>query len=202
MRHLLIILVTFVLLCSSCQKHVLTDYRPLDRAGMFSSNIEQLKAMNTSDAEVAQMVKLKSGGLSDETCVALLRAARAHQHVFSSADATIGLAQAGFSDQQILDIAQADQIDILSGDAITLKLIGLSDNMVGNILHRHLAGEPTVSSALIGQLKNTGLTERQIFERINAGMTDAQAEAEVKRRETLRNHANTSFVREHGRRPR
>jgi hypothetical protein len=202
MRHLLIILVTCLLLCSGCQKHVMTDYRPLDQAGMFSSNIEQLKAMNTSDAEVAQMVKLKGSGVSDETCVALLRAARAHQHVYNSADATIGLAQAGFSDQQILDIAQADQIDILSGDAITLKLIGLSDNMVQNILHRHLRGEPTLSSALIGQLKNTGLTERQIFERINAGMSDAQAEAEVKRREALRNHANTSFVREHGRRPR
>jgi len=202
MRYLLTILGSCALLCAGCQKHVLTDYRPLDVAGMFSSNIEQLKSMNTSDAEVAQLVKLKSSGVSDDTCVALMRSARAHQHIFNSADSTVALAQAGFSEAQILDIAQADQIDIQSGDVITLKLIGLSDTMVQTILHRHLQGQPTLSSALIGQLKNTGLTERQILERIDAGMTDAQAQAEIKRRETLRNHANTGFVRERGRRPR
>jgi hypothetical protein len=202
MRHLLTILTVGALLCSGCQKHSLTDYRPLDLAGMFSSNIEQLKTLNTSDAEVAQLVKLKNSAFSDDTCVAMLRVARAHQHIFNSSDATIGLAQAGFTEPQILEIAQADQIDIISGDAITLKLIGLSDDMVQTLLHRHLQGQPTLSSALIGQLKNTGLTERQILERVNAGMTDEQAEAEIKKRETLRNHSNTGFVRVHGRRPR
>jgi hypothetical protein len=51
-------------------------------------------------------------------------------------------------------------------------------------------------------LKNTGLTEKQIMERINQGMTDAEADKEAAYREATRNHANTGFVRQHGRRSR
>jgi len=45
------------------------------------------------------------------------------------------------------------------------------------------------------------LTERQVLERINAGMTDEQAEKEIKARESARNHKDTSFVRVRGRKP-
>jgi hypothetical protein len=65
-----------------------------------------------------------------------------------------------------------------------------------------LKGQPTLSSAEIGRLKNTGLTEKQILERINQGMTDAQADKEASLREATRNHANTGFVRTRGRRSR
>ena len=41
-----------------------------------------------------------------------------------------------------------------------------------------------MASAEISRLKNTGLTERQILDRINAGMTDAQAEKEIRARES------------------
>jgi hypothetical protein len=71
---------------------------------------------------------------------------------------------------------------------------------VDQILHRRLRGQKTLNSAEIGRLKNTGLTEKQIMERINAGMTDAQADKEAALREAQRNHANTGFVRTHGRR--
>jgi hypothetical protein len=57
-----------------------------------------------------------------------------------------------------------------------------------------------MSSAQIGRLKNTGLTEKQILERINSGVTDAVANKEAAFREATRNHANTGFVRTHGRR--
>jgi hypothetical protein len=57
-----------------------------------------------------------------------------------------------------------------------------------------------MSSAQIGRLKNTGLTEKQILERIKQGMTDAQADREAALREATRNHANTGFVRARGRR--
>jgi hypothetical protein len=57
-----------------------------------------------------------------------------------------------------------------------------------------------MSTAEIGRLKNTGLTEKQILEKINAGMTDAQADKEAASREAARNHSNTDFVRVRGRR--
>jgi len=187
---------------SGCDKHPLTDYRPLDQAGMWSSNVEQLKALNTSDTEVAQLVKLKQAGIGDDTCITLINEAHQRKHLFTSADSAINLTHAGYSEAVILEIAKTDQLDIMSGDAVMLRLVGLSDSAVDWVLHRRLKGQATMSSAEIGRLKNTGLTEKQILERISHGMTDAQADKEAALREATRNHANTGFVRTGGRRSR
>jgi hypothetical protein len=191
-----------VLFVAGCHQHPLTDYRPLDQAGMWSSDIEQLKGLNVSDQEVAQVVKLKHAGISDDTCVELVSTAHVRKHFFTSADSAASLAGARFTEAQILDIARADQLDAISLDAVTLKLVGLSDATVQIVLQRHLAGQPVMGSAEMSRLKNTGLTERQILDRINAGMTDEQAEKEIHARETARNHKDTSFVRVRGRKPR
>ena len=100
----------------------------------------------------------------------------------------------------ILEIAKVDQLDAISTDAVMLRLVGLSDPAVNLILHRRLKGQRTMSSAEIGRLKNTGLTEKQILERINEGMTDAQADKEAASREAKRNHSGTDFKRVRGRR--
>ncbi len=185
---------------SGCDKHPLTDYRPLDQAGMWSSNVEDLKKLNTSDNEVAQLVKLKQAGITDDACVTLVADAHQHEHPFGSADATVGLARAGYAEPVILEIAKVDQLDAISTDAVMLRLVGLSDPAVNLILHRRLKGQRTMSSAEIGRLKNTGLTEKQILERINEGMTDAQADKEAASREAKRNHSGTDFKRVRGRR--
>jgi len=39
---------------------------------MWSSSLEDLKKLNVSDAEVAQLVALKNSGVSDDMCVALV----------------------------------------------------------------------------------------------------------------------------------
>jgi len=203
MRSKLILLGVLVLFrTSGCDKHLFTDYRPLDQAGMWSSSVEQLKTLNTSDTEVAQLMKLKQAGVSDDTCVALITGAHQHQHPFNSADSAVNLARAGYAEPVILEIAKTDQLDTISGDAVMLKLVGLSDSAVDLILHRRLKGQRTMSSAQIGRLKNTGLSEKQILERINQGMTDAQADHEAMVREVTRNHSGTGFSRVHGRRSR
>jgi hypothetical protein len=124
------------LFVAGCHQHLLTDYRPLDQAGMWSSGLEQLKKLNTSDSEVAQLIKVKRAGLSDDGCVALVAAAHERKHPFSSGDSTANLASAGYSEAQILEIAQADQLDAISGDAVALRLIGLSDGFVQYVLQR------------------------------------------------------------------
>jgi hypothetical protein len=202
MRHQKILLGVCVFLVAGCHQHPLTDFRPLDQAGMWSSDVEQLKGLNVSDQEIAQVVKLKHAGISDDTCVELISTAHVRKNLFTSADSAANLAGAGFTEQQILEIARAGQLDSISIDAVTLKLIGLSDSTVQLILHRHLTGQPVMASAEISELKNTGLTERQILERINSGMTDEQARKEITARERARDHANTSFVRVRGRKPR
>jgi hypothetical protein len=201
MRYKLVLLGVFVLFrMSGCHQHPLTDYRPLDQAGMWSSSVEQLKALNTSDLEVAQLVKLKQAGIGDDACVTLVTEAHQRQHLFASADSAVNLARAGYSEPVILEISKVDQLDIISGDAVMLKLVGLSNSAVDYILHRRLKGQRTMSSAEIGRLKNTGLAEKQILERINNGMTDAQADKEAALREATRNHSGTGFKRVRGRR--
>ena len=185
---------------SGCHQHPLTDYRPLDQAGMWSSSVEQLKTLNTSDLEVTQIVKLKEAGLTDDACVTLVNEAHQRQHPLTSTDSAVNLMHAGYAEPVILEIAKMGQLDSISGDAVMLRLVGLSNSAVDFILHRRLKGQPTMSSAQIGRLKNTGLTEKQILERINSGVTDAAADKEAAFREATRNHANTGFVRTHGRR--
>jgi hypothetical protein len=201
MRYKLMLLgLVFLLRTSGCDRHPLTDYRPLDQAGMWSSTAEQLKKLNTSDDEVAQLVRLKQAGITDDGCVTLVTYAHQHQHPFASADSALNLAQAGYAEPLILEIAKTDQLEIISGDAVMLKLVGLSDSAVDMIVHRRLKGQRTMSSAEIGRLKNTGLTEKQILERINSGMTDAQADHEATVREVTRNHSGTGFQRVRGQR--
>ncbi|MDQ1410623.1 MAG: hypothetical protein QOJ41_2358 [Acidobacteriaceae bacterium] len=199
---LAIVMSCTLMVSSGCSHHLLTDYRPLVNAGMSSTSTEQLKKLDTSDTEILQLVSAKQAGISDYTCVTLVSSAHQHQHPFASADAVTSLAGAGFSEPQILQIARLDKLDTLSGDAVTLRLIGLSDSMVQTVLQRRLQDRPTLSSAEIARLKNTGLTETDILQRIDRGMDDNQAEKEVRARETARNHYGTGFVSIRGRRRR
>jgi hypothetical protein len=188
------------MLSAGCEKKPTINYLPLTQAGFSSTTISDLKKLVVTDTEIPQIVQLKTLGLSDETSLALVKEARAHHHSFSSGDSAGNLIGAGYTEQDVLTMAHTDQLDAISTEAITLKLIGLSQPTVQLLVSRHLAGQPTLSSAVIGRLKNTGLAEKQILERVEQGMTDEQAEAEATAREAKRNHANTDFVRTRARR--
>ena len=188
------------LVFAGCQKHVFADFRPLDQAGMWSENLEAMKKLNPSDAEIAQVVTLKQAGNTDTLCLGLMDSAHAHQHTFTSSAAVNSLHSANFSDDQILSYAQHEKLDSISTEAVMLRLLELSDASIDTILRRRMNGTPTMSSAEIGRLKNTQLSEREIMARIESGMTDAQADIEAAFREKGRAHAGTGFTRVHGRR--
>src|SRR3984893_20183 len=199
---LAVVMAGTLVLSNGCGHHVLTDYRPLVNAGMPARSIGQLKKVHASDAETPQLVSAKRAGITDYTCVTLVSDAHQHHHLFANAEAVTGLAGAGFREPQILQVASLDNLDRLGGKAVTLPLIGLSDSTLQTVMQRRLQDQPTLSSAEIARLKNTGLTEAQILQRINRGMDDNEADREVLARETARNHNGTGFVRIRGRRPR
>ncbi len=145
-----VILGLFLLLASGCHQHPLMDYRPLDQAGMGSGTIEQLKPLNISDAEVQQLVNLKHSSVSDDTCVALISTAHSHHHLFTSSESVASLLGARYTESDIVGFSRADKLDAISGDAVMLRLIGLSDSTVQVVLQRDLQGLPTLSSAAIG----------------------------------------------------
>jgi len=202
MRKRILTLGACLAFLGGCARKPQTDYSGLDNAGMWSSSLDELKKSHASDMEIAQLTKLKQAGASDDLCLSLLKAARAHHQEFTSADSAINLSRAGYTDSEILEMAQTDQIDILAGEAVTLKLIGLTNPTVQTIMHRRIQRLPTPTSAQIGRLKNTGMNERQILEFVNQGYSDVQVEAFITQREATRNHANTGFVRVRGRRAR
>jgi hypothetical protein len=187
---------------AGCKTKPKIDYTALDQSGMWSSNLAQVKKMNVSSDEVGELTKLKQAGASDPLCLSLLKAARDHNHEFASGDSVKELSSAGYSDAQILEMAQADKLDALSNDAVMLKLIGLSNSTVQIVIQRREQGLPTLTSAQIGRLKNIGESEKKILELIYQGLSGQQAEAYVSRLESARNHAHTGFVRTRGRRPR
>jgi len=88
----------------------------------------------------------------------------------------IQLSQAGYADEQILEMARSDSDRHSQREAITLKLIGLSNPTVQAIVHRRIAGLPTLTSEQIGRLKNTGMSEKQILDLVNQGLSNDQAE--------------------------
>jgi hypothetical protein len=188
------------LFSAACDRHSASASAALEQAGFSSDTTDELKKLKISDTEIPQVAKLKQFGLSDDACLSLVRESHARSHIFTSADSVGNLVKAGYSEPDILTIARKDQLDSISNEAITLTLIGLSPATVQYLVARHLAGQPTLSSPEIARLKNTGLSEKQILDRINQGMTDAQAEKEAALREAVRNHANTGFVRTRGRR--
>jgi hypothetical protein len=202
MRQSLLLLGISALVLVGCEKHPQTDLTALDQSGMWSTSLDQLKKLKASDLEIAQLTKLKRAGASDDLCLALLKAARSHSHEFSNGDAAVDLSRAGYTDAEILELAQSDQIEVLSVEAVTLKLIGLSNPTIQTIMHRRVQGLPTLTSAQIGRLKNTAMSEKQILEVIHQGLSDQQAEMLIAQREAVRNHSNTGFVHVRGRKPR
>jgi hypothetical protein len=198
MRKLLLIPGVCLLLLAGCEKKPQTDYSPLD--AMYSTSIDELKKMKVTELEIVQLGKLKQAGASDDLCLSLFKTARVHGHDFSSGESAINLSQAGYSDAQIQEMAESDQIDMLSGEAITLKLIGLSNVTVQEIVHRRIQGLPTMTSEQIGRLKNIAISEKQILVMVDSGLTGADADRKIAQLEASRNHANTSFVRNQGRR--
>jgi len=188
-----------MLLCvAGCKTHRSADFKPLDQAGAWYETIQELRGLDVNDAEVAELVKLKRVGASDATCVELVKVAHARNHPLMSADAVLSLARAGFTAPDVLEIARLDELDARSGEAVTLRLTGLSTEVVVQVMRRRMKGLPTMSNLEIARLKNTGLTEKQILDRIDRGITDAEAEREVAARRRAANQ--TGFVRNRGRR--
>src|SRR5260370_23751501 len=98
MRSKLMLLGFVVLLrASGCDQHPLTDYRPLDQAGMWSSNVEQLKTLNTSDAEDAQLLKLKQTGIIDNNCVILVTDTLQRHHLFAQTESGVNTDRAEYT---------------------------------------------------------------------------------------------------------
>src|SRR5207237_9719384 len=159
MKYKFILMALLLRPLCGCNHHLFTDDRQRDQSGMWSSSVEQLKALNTSDTEVGQLTKMKQAGVSDDACVRVIADAHNHQHPFASGDSAVNLMHAGYGESIILEMTKVDQLDKLSGDAVMLRLVGLSDPGGDASRHKRMKGQRRLSSPDMGRPKKNGAQE-------------------------------------------
>ncbi len=102
---------------AACHSLSPVDTAPLDHAGMGYDAIQQAKALRVTALEVASLARARQSGLSDATCVTLLQLSRGRGQAFDEGDTVAGLAQAGMSEQTVVELAKLNQLGLRRGRA-------------------------------------------------------------------------------------
>ncbi len=157
-----------------CRKAHRTNFTPLDGVGFSYTREEDLRAIDITDAEVAELAKAKSGGLSDDACVELVRIARGKQQPFADGENIYGLRQVGVAEETILELARLSQLGLQTGEEQAMRLAGLSDSIVLEVAHRRATGKPALSGSSLATLRNAGVAESTMMELLRRGISDSQ----------------------------
>src|SRR6266851_9260218 len=120
------LLFALLLPLAACKRVEQTNTQPLDEAGMWSNSIDELRTLNVSNAEIGELTKARQGGLSDPTCVELIKLSRRHQQPFTGGQRIADLLAAGSSEQTVLELANLNQLGLWTGEAQAMRLAGLS----------------------------------------------------------------------------
>lgn len=169
------LLAAALVLAGGCHRVMPTNTVPLDGTGMNFSAIQTLKSLDITDAEVAEIVKAKQGGLSDDGCVALVRLAHSRKEQFHTGEDVAQLLQAGVSEPTVLELAQLNQIGLWTGEAQAMRLAGLSDGIILEAARRRAAGQPVLSGASLANFKNAGMSESTLLQLVRRGIPDSEA---------------------------
>ncbi len=164
---------------AACHRLPPVDTAPLDRAGMTYDTIQQLKSLDISTPEVAEMAIARQGGLSDAGCIEMLRLYRNRNRPFDAGEAVANLAQVGISEDHIIELAKLDQLGLGAGELQAMRLAGLSDDIVMEVARHRAAGKPVLAGASLATLKNVGVREATLLELVRRGVPDSQANAIV-----------------------
>jgi hypothetical protein len=170
-----LLLVGSLLLIFGCQRLKPVDTTPLDRIGLDYSSIQTIKSLNVSNSEVAQIVKARQAGLSSDGCVALLRLARSRKEDFHYGDDVDALLRAGMAESSVLELARLNVLGLWTGEAQTMRLAGLSDEIIIEAARRHAAGETVLSGASLANFKNAGMSEAALLQLVRRGIPDSEA---------------------------
>jgi hypothetical protein len=160
---------------TGCQKFHQADTQPLYKSGMWSDTIQQLRDMNVTDSEVADLTRVHEAGLSDNGIIELMKIYRSRKQVFASGESVSGLLRAGVAESTVIELAHVDQIGTWALEAQGIRLGGYSDQVVLAVAHRRADRLPTVSAPSLLEIRNTGVTEEKVLTLIAGGLTDEQA---------------------------
>jgi hypothetical protein len=185
-------------LAAGCKHEQPLDTQALDQAGMWFASVQELKGLNVTQPEVEQLALARDAGLSDAGCVELVKLARSRSQAFAEGSTIVNLHNGGFSESSILELARLNQLSSWSGEALAVRLTGVSDEVVMTLARQRASGTPAMSGASLSRLKGTGLSDSQLLDLIHRGTTDAKAQEIISAR--VKATTPTGFVRRSPRR--
>lgn len=157
-------------------KHITPlDTTALDSSGMNFTTVQTLRGLDINNDEVKQVSEARQSGLSDDDCVTLVRLARSRKEHFANGDDVAQLFRAGIAESTIMQLAQLNLIGAWSGDAVVMRLAGLSDQIILEEAHRHAAGLAVLSGASLANFKNAGMREATLLQLVRRGIPDNEA---------------------------
>jgi hypothetical protein len=174
-RHPSLFLLVALLLVAGCHRVAQLDTTALDTSGMNFTDIQSLRGMDITKDEVAQVIDARQAGLSDDDCVAVVRLSRERKEPFHGGDDIAQLLRAGVSESAVMQLAQLNQIGPWSGEAVAMRLAGLSDQIILEEAHRRSAGLPELSGASLAEFKNLGMREATLLQLVRRGVPDSEA---------------------------
>ena len=176
-------LLASILLASSCKPAQKPDTDQADQMAMWLESVPQLKSLNVSNAEVAELNKAHEAGLTDPSSAVLVKLARDRKQPFTDGQEVADLLNAGSSEETVLELARLNQLGAWAGEAQAMRLAGLSDKIILAVAHRRAQGLVVLSGAKLGELKNTGVSDAMILEMIQKGDSDETATKFIAQRE-------------------
>jgi len=170
-------------LLSACKPAPKVDTQQQDQADMWLNTVPDLKPLNVSNAEIAELQKAHDAGLTDPTAVAFIKLARERQKPFTDGEPVAELLSAGASEQTVLELARMNQLGVWAGEAQALRLSGQSDKTILAIAQRRAKGLPVPSGVQLGEMKNAGLSDATILDFVQRGLSQKDISAYIAQKE-------------------
>lgn len=176
----------FLLAClamASCKPAAKPDTEQADQMAMWLDSVPQLKTLNVSNAEIAELNITHQAGLSDPSTVVLIQLARDRKTTFDQGQSVADLLNAGFAEETVISLARMNLLGPWAGEARAMRLTGMSDKIILAVAQRHAKGLPVLSGEKLGELKNTGVSEAVILEMVQRGDSETRANQFIAERE-------------------
>jgi hypothetical protein len=177
------LLLAAIALANSCKPAKKPNTEQTDQLAMWLDSVPQLKTLNVSNAEVAELTKAHQAGLTDPSSVVLIKLARDRKLPFTDGQAIADLLNAGSSEETVLELARLNELGIWAGEARAMRLAGLSDKIVLAVAQRRSQDLTVLSGKKLAELKNTGVPDAKILEMVQKGDSDETATKFIAARE-------------------
>jgi hypothetical protein len=180
-------LASIVVLCS-CKPAQKPDTEQSNQRAMWLDSVPELRTLDISNAEVAELTKAHQAGLTDPSSVVLIRLARERKIPFADGQSVADLLNVGSSQDTVLELARLNQLGPWAGEARVIRLAGLSDKVILAVAGRRSRGVTVLSGEMLGELKNTGASDATILAMVQRGDSDQTAAKYIAQRNAAGGH--------------